>query len=62
MAKAEIALRSAATTHLKEAYFDRIDERQVNFNRRLAGAIQELDQELRRLEQATGVPDATDGP
>ncbi len=51
-----IALRSAATTHLKEAYFDRIVERQVNFNRRLAGAIQELDQELRRLEQATGVP------
>ena len=29
---------------LKEAYFDRIVERQVNFNRRFAGAIQELDQ------------------
>ncbi len=62
LGQAEAALRSAATTHLKEAYFDRIVERQVNFNRRLAGAIHELDQELRRLEQKIGTPDATDRP
>ncbi len=62
LGQAEAALRSAATTHLKEAYFDRIVERQVNFNRRLAGAIHELDLELRRIEPKTGVPAATDRP
>ena len=38
--------RTASTFHLKEAYFDRVMERQVNFNRRLAEGIGRLDNQL----------------
>lgn len=40
------ALRSAATVHLKDAYFDRVMERQINFNRMLAGSIAALEQQV----------------
>ena len=38
--------RSIGTVHLKEAYFDRIMEQQVSFNRALAGSIDALSQEI----------------
>ena len=57
LGRGEASLRAAATSHLKEAYFDRIVERQVNFNRRLAGTLRILDEELRSLEARPGAED-----
>jgi len=45
-------LRSNSTTHLKEAYLDRIIERQVNFNRTATQQTQQLQRELLELRQA----------
>lgn len=53
LGRGEAALRAAATSHIKEAYFDRMVERQVNFNRRLIGVLRGLDGELRSLEART---------
>lgn len=39
-------VRKAATVHLKEAWFDRVMEQQVSFNRALAASIGNLDREL----------------
>jgi hypothetical protein len=39
-------VRNQSTTHIKEAYLDRILERQVNYNRLLAGEVAERQHEL----------------
>jgi hypothetical protein len=38
--------RASATLHMKEAYFDRIMEQQVTFNRALAGAAETMAEKL----------------
>jgi hypothetical protein len=38
--------RASATVHMKEAYFDRVMEQQLSFNRALAGAAETLTQKL----------------
>jgi glycosyltransferase involved in cell wall biosynthesis len=46
------AVRRALTSHVKEAYLDRIVERQVNYNEQLALEIARLQQEVRDLQGA----------
>ncbi len=50
-------LRRNSTTHVKEAYLDRIVEQQVLFNRQLVAEIERLNARLARLER-----DASAGP
>lgn len=58
LGRGEAALRAAATSHIKEAYFDRMVERQVNFNRRLTGVLQRLEGDLAGLEARSGAADS----
>ncbi len=44
-------LRRQSTTHVKEAYLDRIIEQQVNYNRRLAREIEQLRAEVEALKR-----------
>lgn len=44
------AVRRALTWHVKEAYLDRIVERQVNYNQTLALEIERLQHEVRLLQ------------
>ncbi len=46
-------LRTASTVHFKEAYFDRVMEQQVSFNRALAGAIDSLSEKLTERAEST---------
>jgi glycosyltransferase involved in cell wall biosynthesis len=43
-------VRTNSTTHLKEAYFDRTVEQQVNYNRRLAQEVVRLRERVREME------------
>ncbi len=47
-------IRRNSTTHVKEAYLDRIIERQVLYNRLLAGEIFQLRAEIARLHKELG--------
>ncbi len=49
-------LRRNSTTHVKEAYLDRIVEQQVLFNRQLVAEIERLQARLARLERAADEP------
>ena len=53
-------LRRQSTTHVKEAYLDRVIEQQVNYNRRLASEIERAARRSRRAQAAAaaGVADA----
>ena len=44
-------LRVNSTTHVKEAYLDRVIEQQVLFNRALVEEIEQLRSKLARLEE-----------
>ena len=44
-------LRRQGTTHVKEAYLDRIIEQQVNYNRRLASEVEQLHAEVDALKR-----------
>jgi hypothetical protein len=47
-------IRRNSTTHVKEAYLDRVIERQVLYNRLLAGEILQLRTEIARLHKERG--------
>jgi len=47
-------IRRNSTTHVKEAYLDRIIERQVLYNRMLASEILQLRAEIARLHKERG--------
>jgi glycosyltransferase involved in cell wall biosynthesis len=51
--------RSNATTHVKEAYFDRTVEQQVNYNRRLAQEVVRLRTRVRDLAAQVAEVEAT---
>ena len=50
-------LRRNSTTHLKEAYLDRIVEQQVNYNRAVARELSQLRTELAELRRQLDPPD-----
>ncbi len=55
-------LRRNSTSHVKEAYLDRIVEQQVLFNRQLVAEIERLNTRLQRLEGAPSPGPADDAP